>query len=829
MQKPAIAMAVVWLGVLFGSEATAQEVQYNRDVRPILSNNCFFCHGFDEGQREAGLRLDTLAGVEESGAVEPGDPDSSSLIDRIFSDDPDLVMPPSGSAYSLTDSQKNTLKRWIKQGANYEQHWAYKKLQRPDVQTTNAKHPIDVFLRRRWKSEKLQPVGNASPRQLIRRLSYDLRGLPPTSEEVRVFQADPSGANYRLLVEKWTRSIEYAEHQGLIWLDLVRWADSTGMVSDEPIATGAYRAYVIEAFRDNMPFDQFTREQLAGDLLPEVNDRTLVASGYNRLVKTNSEAGVIEKEALHALKGEHEAYTNQFQTTVENPARAVRVGDLPALGEKVRLVLKEKILKKSPHDPVGIAWMQIGGRVTWGNTGFNLTTKNAFAARLAESTNRYFWHLPWNRDDREHRMKLMVDSLKKPEGQRRRVHQDVIRFAFQESRQLDVVGLLRSQYQRLETVRQQAVDEALVSKVGPLKETKLRLRGNFMDDSGDRLNPAVLGFLDPSASNGDGKGGRSSRLDLANWLVDRINPLTARVFVNRLWFQFYGRGISETLEDAGNQGDWPSHPYLLDWLAVEFIESGWDVRHIVELMVTSDAYRLSSIPSPALSKSDPTNRFHARQGRSRLTAEEIRDSALRVAGLLKRTTEIPTRSFFSYQPKAYWAKSNKVMFGSRHMLWDTNRGESQYQRSLYTYWKRQNPHPSMLAFDAPTRQECTAKRPTTNTPGQALALLNDPIFVEAARALAESVLVDSAATTPEDRISLVFQKTLQRDATGEELQLVKDSLASFTEHFQNDPGAAKALLEVGQKKSVTLSPVEFAAWTATCRMIVNLHEFITRS
>ncbi len=1041
-----------WL-YLFAQSGEAQEVQYNRDVRPILSNNCFFCHGFDEDNRKADLRLDTFEGATDGGAIDEDDPESSSLIERILSDDPDLVMPPSDSAYRLTAQQKDILQRWVRQGANYEQHWAYKKLVRPEVPTiANAassedsedtapvlSKSIDAFIARRWKEENVAPVAPATARELIRRLSFDLRGLPPSIEDVENFQADPSESNYQKFVDLWTRSMEYAEHQGLIWLDLVRWADSTGMVSDEPIATGPYRSYVIEAFKNNTPFDQFTREQLAGDLLPQKNDRTMIASGYNRLVKTNSEAGVIEKEALHALKGEHvravgtvwlgattgcaechdhkydpitakdyyslaaffddlieigvydpgdrrfplrylydddrhrqeddkleskiaeirselyesefsaqdraqwetdtlkaykksqgradwawmpadlpparishgdyqqtetgrsvvaeddqlvqhsvsevmtgftekisdkkshlyfdltidsqqppsavavkiihgdyqrqgwkpnyfttyvwgpEALTDRFLDTVKDPKRVVHVDSLPEAGEKTRLTIPKDKLKSSPHDQVGIAWMQIGGSVTWGDTGFNLEAKKAFSALLAESTNRYWWHLPWNRDDRQHRMKLVTDSLKRAQKDRRAVHRDVIRYAFQESRQPQLVTELRQLYKQLEQVRQHATDEALISATGPLKETKLRDRGNFMDETGELLAPAVPAFLAiESSTDGDR---RNNRIDLADWLVDRENPLTARVFVNRLWFQFFGRGISETLEDSGNQGNWPSHPDLLDWLAVEFIESGWDVRHMIQLMVSTRAYRLSSVPSEELAESDPANRLLTRQGRLRHQAEEIRDSALQAAGLLRPTTEIPTQSFFPYQPAAYWARSNKIMFGSRHMAWETSSGTGQYQRSLYTYWKRQNPHPSMLAFDAPTRQECTAKRATTNTPGQALALLNDPIFVEAARALAERVLTNPAATTGDERIGMIFRYALQRDATDEERKLIGNAYESFETHYQDAPKEAERLLQVGQKKIAAdgSSAAELAAWTATCRIILNLHEFITRS
>lgn len=1030
----AVAILFASLGAL-GESCLGQTVEYNRDIRPILSNNCFFCHGFDAANRKSGLRLDFRQDALDYGAIDPGDAQSSLIVEVINSDDPGQVMPPADSAYALSAAQKDLIKRWVEQGAKYQEHWAYRKLARPSVPQSQKRTAIDAFLQRRWTSENVRPVGQADPRQVLRRLSFDLRGLPPTQEEVGRFIKDPSNDNFQAFVKKWTRSIEYAEHQGLVWLDLVRWADSSGMVSDEPIATGAYRKYVIEAFEKNMPFDQFTREQLAGDLLPSRNDQTLVASGYNRLVKTNSEAGVIEKEALHALKGEHvralgtvwlgattgcaechdhkydpitakdyyslaaffddlieigvyepgdrrfpthslyvdpelrqqddqlsaqintlrneiysfatpedalakweattlerykkatgradwawmpaelpsariatgfykqtaagrlvtaqagelamhtasetmsgftdtirdsqdviyvnvnldgsdpptaigmlvvngdyqrqgwlpeyfttyfwgdEADAELFEKTVKDPQRIVHMGAMPKTGKQVRLTIERKKVIPSLHDQVGLGWIQIGGKVTWGDTGYNLTAKSAISATLAESTLRYWWQLPQNRDDRANKMKLVTMALGMAKQDRRQVHHDVIRFAFQESQQPEKVTQLRNLYRAVESLRVRAEATALVSRTGPLKETKLRDRGNFMDETGPVLEPAIPEFLGKLDT-----GNRASRIDLADWIASRDNPLTARVFVNRLWCQFYGRGLSETLEDAGNQGDWPSHPELLDWLAVEFIESGWDVRHMVELMVSSEAYQLSSTPTEILATSDPANRLHTRQSRQRLQAEEIRDTALAAAGLLQPTTTIPVKSFYPYQPRAYWIKSNKVMFGSRYQTWETNQGKSQYQRSLYTYWKRQSPHPSLLAFDTPTRQECTAERTTTNTPGQALALMNDPIFVEAARVLAESILSDGSRDSRESRVELLFNKTLQRQPTDKELAILTLTVNSFESYYAMNPTAAAALLGVGQYESSTeLSASQHAAWTATCRMVLNLHEFITRS
>ena len=1012
---------LILTSLLFLPAMGAGKISYNRDVRPILSDNCFFCHGFDKEKREGDLRLDTWEGATEAHAIVPGFPEKSEMIARIFAKDSDDQMPPPDSAYRLTEAEMKILAQWIKEGAEYEEHWAFKKLTRPEI-PGDARNPIDAFIQRTWTENEVTPVAKADPRTLLRRLSYDLRGLPPSPDEVAAFVADPSDRHYQKFLDQWLASLEHAEHQGLIWLDLVRHADSNGMVSDEPIATGPYRKYVIEALHANMPFDQFTREQLAGDLLPDRNDRSLTASAYNRLVNTNCEAGVIEKEALYALKGEHvralgtvwlglttgcaechdhkydpikaKDYYNlatffdplieagvyepgdrrvplhflhddpsdsqlehqlaakidelreklyfskidpdalkrwadetlaaeakakavkgtfdwnwlpeqlpvaqitqgeftQLETGREviaepgelkvhlcaetqvskpegsnegffthvtldsenppalialqiingayrrvgwhpeyyvtyywgpkdhpllkkhSPQKLVHLGSLPEAGKLVRLEIPKTKFSNAPYTQQGMAWIQDGGRVIWGASGYRTSAHRIFANAQSESALRYFWELPLNRDDRKDLDTLLTTSLRLAPENRRPIHQTIIERAFREYQHPGLTRELTELY-RVAYLHRQSATPTLVSKTGAPKKTHVLKRGNFMDESGPVATPAIPGKFGTLTSQ------NPTRLDLANWIVDRKNPLTARVFVNRLWHQFYGRGISETLEDSGNQGDWPSHVHLLDWMAGEFQED-WDIRKMIRLAVTSKAYKLSSIPGSLLAQNDPTNRLHARQGRPRHSAEEIRDSALLAAGLLKLTTTIPSESFFPYQPDSYWAKSNKVMYGSRYQIWETNPGDAQYQRSLYTFWKRQNIHPSMLAFDAPTRQECTTRRNITNTPSQALALLNDPQFVEAARGLAARI------TLKEDPLSTLFQLVLQREPSPEEKSELQKFHQQMVTHFQAHPEEAKALLSIGQSPPENLDPVQHAAWTATARVVLNLHEFLTRS
>ncbi|MFK8112238.1 MAG: PSD1 and planctomycete cytochrome C domain-containing protein [Rubripirellula sp.] len=1025
--------------VTAAGQATAEELTYNKDIRPILSENCFFCHGFDSGNRHADLRLDTSAGATDDRggyqAILPGKPKESEVVARIFAEG-DEQMPPADSAYSLTAEQKDKIRRWIQQGAAYQEHWAYTSLQRPNAPKQN--NPIDAFLHQAWEDQGLAPVEPATPRQLIRRLSFDLRGLPPSYEEVERFQTDPSDAAYDQLVTKWMASIEFAEHQATRWLDLVRWADSTGMVSDEPFQSGAYRAYVIESYRDNLPFDQFTIEQLAGDLIARPTDRSLIASGYNRIVKTNCEAGVIDKEALYALKGEHvralgtvwlgsttgccechdhkydpftakdyyslasffddlievgvytpgdrrvplhyvhqtssdsqrdaelskrhqqrharilandrdgqtewEAATKQkladnssrsefrwipshpaapriaigdFQLTehegrlarkveaielhrhgfAENatgffsrsaivasdkdafyvdvfldvddspemlavqvlhgdygrlgwkpefdetyywgtdtseamstssdwlhPANAKRMGDLPEAGSWQRLKIpKSALISTNKYYCVGMAWIQSPGTVAWGDSGIETSTAKVAELELGETAIRKWRDKPHYRMVFQKRMTVPKEALNQLPKRRSELQIEMVREAFLEQSQPELMDELREIESELAKLRWNS-RPVLVSRAATPKQTRLLSRGNFMDESGPIMKPEIPEFLGELPTNGR----RANRLDLAQWLVSDENPLTARVFVNRLWHQYFGRGLSETLEDSGGQGAWPSHLDLLNWLAVEFRESGWDRNHMTKLLVSSSSYKLSSRPTEQLAEKDPSNRWHARQSRYRLSAEAIRDSALSVARILQPTTEIPWDSFYPYQPARYWDRSCKVMYGSRHLPWRTSSDNHQYQRTIYTFWKRQNIHPTLLAFDAPTRQECTARRDRTNTPGQALTLLNDPIFVESARVLAQSIAQQDG--NDDEKVTAVFQGILQRKPSEEEASVMQQLLDREREHFKADPEAATSFVSIGQYPVNTkVAPDEIAAWTAVTRAMLNLHEFLTRS
>ncbi|MEO1614209.1 MAG: PSD1 and planctomycete cytochrome C domain-containing protein [Planctomycetota bacterium] len=1036
----------------------SEKIDFNRQIRPILSDNCFYCHGFDESHRESGLRLDTFEGATESDAVVPHDPDSSELLRRMLSEDADEVMPPPETEKKLSKEQIDLVKRWIEQGGEYEQHWAWSQLIRPPVPNASEDqdtNPVDAFLKQGQVKNGSPAAAVASPRTLLRRLSFDLRGIPPTFQDVRTFEADPSQRNYLAFRDRWMSETEFAEHQAVRWLDLVRWADTSGFVSDEPIASGAYRAWVIESYSQNLPFDQFSIAQLAGDLLDDPTDQDLIASGYNRIVNTNCEAGAIEAEQLYKLKGEHvravgtvwlglttgcaECHDHKFdpisakdyyslaaffddlveagvytpgdrreplhyvhensadrqldrelqakiaaikqsvaatplqrqpewETAVKSrlgdkesrdefhwipaqipaarviegefafretdgeskrafretiaesgkfnrhhaaelmtgylntgglksddekdawfidvwidpdsrpnmvgiqishgdygrlgwrtdnyetyywgtdtsgtledkqpwsdPKRVKHLGPLPEASGWTRLQIKlnERIkpVGGQNFEATGMAWLHTGGRVRWGDAGLLLRTDKTTELELGEAAIRKWWDEPFNRQVYERRAEYVAKSIRTDRSKRDPVQQELAAEAFQSlgdqlPKQANRLSRLRRLESRLHRLRAKALP-VLVSKSQPnRKQTRLLNRGDYQDTTGEFVSPAVPEFLSKNASDS----GTGSRLDLANWLFQRDNPIVARVFVNRLWHQYFGRGLSETLDDSGVQGDWPSHPELLDWLACEFRDSGWDRNHMIRLLTSSQAYQSSSVPTPELLAKDPKNRLHTRQSRFRLPAESIRDTALQAAGLLALTDEIPIQSFHPYQPNVYWTSSDKVMFGSRHLPWNTSESRSQYQRSMYTFWKRQNIHPTMLAFDAPTRQECTAQRNITNTPGQALALLNDPIFVEAARGLATRIWEHSEeATDEQNRIQLAYQYTLQRNPRPEEVSVLQTLLRKSRAEFEQVPENARRLLQIGQLgSSAQVSDVELAAWTVVARALLNTHEFIYR-
>ena len=1006
----------------------APKVDFNRDIRPVLSDNCFACHGPDVAKVKGGLRLDDRERAlqpAKSGkvALVPGKPEASELIARIQTADAEDQMPPAESHKTLTPAQKDLLRRWISEGAEYKGHWAYAKPVRTEAPPGSA--AVDFFVGRRLKEAGLKPAPAADRRTLLRRLSWDLTGLPPTPEEITAFENDPSPDAYERRVEALLASPRYGERMALPWLDAVRFADTIGYHSDTPRNIWPYRDYVIRAFNRNMPFDQFTREQLAGDLLPNPTLEQKVASGFNRLLLTTEEGGAQAKDyesryltdrvravgsvwlgqtigcaqchdhkfdpitsrdfysmgaffadvseaivgarepgmpvpdddqaqvlSLHerdvaALQreweGPHPGLPERFEQWRDAERARILADDLwiapkaasatSAEGAELKIREDASILAagKNPDRDTYVlrftnsipllAGLQVEvlpddslpskGPGRAGNGNFVLTEltvrvespsapartlplRNPRASIEQTShvdTNPYGrWSAASAVDadsrgetagwailpqvGRAQRLRVTTEraeSLAPDEvlvvelRQRHGDGHNLGRFRIQwtgdsgladapvtGNAPSEIATLLRTSPSTLDDagrtrlweyyketdpqlapLRQRLADarKAKSDFEGTLPRTLVTMRadtprvvrilprGNWMIETGEEVAPALPAFLAPQRTPPT----RLTRLDLANWIVSPENPLTTRVIVNRVWRQFFGTGLSKVADDFGAQGEPPSHPELLDWLACEFRDSGWDLKHLVRLIVLSDTYRQDSKASRELLTRDPDNRLLARQGRWRIEAELVRDQALNVAGLL--VADIGGPSAKPYQPPGYWENLN---FPVRN--YDASPGAQQYRRGLYTWWQRSYVHPSMLAFDAPTREECAAERNRSNIPQQALVLLNDPSYVEAARGFAARILRAPATGGDAARADWAWREVLGRAPSAGERETVLALLEKHRAEFRSDPDAANRFLQVGAAPPPPdLDVASLAAWTDVARALLSLHETLTRS
>jgi len=999
--------------------AKLEPLTYNRDIRPLLSNFCFPCHGPDKGARKAELRLDqeaiaTALRADSVHAIVPAKLDESEAVRRLFHPDASKRMPPSDQNRQPTDKQRRIIAAWIAQGAVYEPHWSFiapTKSEPPSV--AGSVNSIDGFIAARLDQEGLRLSPQADPGDLVRRLSFDLTGLPPNPAQVAAFRRDPSDAAYEALVEELLASPHYGERMAVHWLDLVRYADTNGYHSDETRRVWAYRDWVIRAFNANERFDQFAREQIAGDLLPDPTRDQLIASSYNRMNQITAEGGaqpgeyivkyaadrvrnlsgvwlgatlgcaechdhkfdpftsedfysmaaffadvaeygvytsgerwdpilflptpeeqaeidriktqVVETEsaiatadiAVHALAWEEQLRAGKSpawhpvwpaQSTSEGGAAltiqpdysVLATGTTPSsdkytveLGKIDRAVAAIRLeVLGDPSLNGGISRADRGGlemseviverkssKGNWTPATIATVTENFSTAGTA-ANNLIDGHLytRWNLrartpvDDRVSVVFVMEKPV--PAGSKLRVTIEMRglnrrttlgRFrlsvtekpdaGFDEGRvgnPLDVVrafatgrkpsaetaaraaAYFRATTPELQPMRdeivalytqtldmQKTMNSTMVAEAMDVpRTTRILPRGNWMNESGPVVEPAVPAFLPPLKRS---RAGRANRLDLVEWIVSPENPLASRAFMNRLWKLYFGRGISRVLDDLGAQGEWPTHPELLDWLAVEFRESGWDIQHMVRLIVTSRAYRQTSQCSAELRELDPGNALYARQSRFRLEAEMVRDNALAVSGLLSAKIGGPTVK--PYQPDGYWRDANT--FGES-LEYKPAPGEDQYRRGMYTYWKRSFLHPAMLAFDAPSREECTAQRPVSNTPVQALVLLNDPSYVEAARAFAERI-AQEGGTKPKARIVWAMEQALSRAPTKAEVRVLDKLYGANRKAYRKDGKAAAALVAIGQDPAPdSIDAVELAAWTSVARTIMNLPEFITR-
>ena len=1040
-----LACAAISLAVVAPVHA---DVRFNRDIRPIMAETCFRCHGPDKSSRMAGMRLDirdeALKPLQDGlTPIVPGDPEKSAIIQRVFASGA-RTMPPAYIHKDLTQTQKETIRQWVAEGAKYEGHWAYQPVQR-QTPPNPALHPIDAFIQARLTRDGLPASPEADRRTLIRRVTLDLTGLPPTPEATAAFLKDTSPNAYEKLVDRLLVSPQYAEQQSMHWLDAVRYADTCGFHGDNAFPAWPYRDYVLHAYRDNKPFDQFTREQLAGDLIPNATIEQRVASAYNRLNRTSAEGGLQPKEYLAKYAADRvrtavavwmgstvgcaECHDHKFDPFTSRDFYSMKAffadiketGLVPDRGKtawgslldlptpeqqtrrdaiKTRLTdaqarLAAKMESLAPrraewekqllarYEAGELAWhtqrpisaqsangavlkiyndeqvdytvydgsnlsasrgpgnglivasgpnpdnetytvtfqpgagswtalgveivqddtlpglrvargadrmvlteveAEAGGRKAsfsvgtsnlnmtapehppaaafdgdpktgWAVATYNEYSKLVLALRFTQpvrteagtvmsvrlhqdsnyrratigrfrvslSSGEYSW--PTAEKGKEI-PDAVLRALRVAEDQRTPQQKTAVAAHFQWAspdalpEAIDVANL-EKESALLET----AIPRVMVSEATKPSETRILSRGNWMDESGEIVQPAVPAFLGKLETGGE----RATRLDLANWLVKPQNPLTARVFVNRLWRQFFGIGISKVLDDLGSQGEWPTDPELLDWLASEFMKPEWqaegthpwDVKHIIRTIVTSAAYRQSSLSAPEMDERDPDNRLLARQSRFRVDAEVVRDIALSVSGLLVEKFGGPSAK--PYEPDGYLAAMN---FPKRE--YSASRGEDLYRRGVYTFWQRSFLHPSLATFDAPTREECTINRVNSNTPLQALVLLNDPIYVEAARVFAQNILKGGRAWN--DRIDWAFQRALDRTPTPVERRILADLYRKTFEEFQHSPTEAAALIHEGETPVPgDLKPAELAAMTTVARAILNLHETITRN
>ncbi len=1016
-------VAALLLGSAFASSA-ANSVNFNRDIRPILSDNCFSCHGPDQNRRKAKLRLDVREEAIALKAFIPGKPKDSELVKRILTDDEDDLMPPPESHKKLTPAQKELLQRWVAEGAEYQSHWAYAAPKRPV-----GKGGIDVLVQERLKEIGLKPSPQADRRTLARRLWFDLLGLPPKPDEVDAFVKDKSPDAYGKLVDRLLASPHYGERMAIGWLDVVRFADTIGYHSDNPRNIHPYRDYVIKAFNENKRFDQFTREQLAGDLLADASQETRVGSAFNRLILSTEEGGAQSKDYeqryltdrvravgtvwLAQTIGCAQCHDHKFDPTtqrdfysmgaffadIKEPIVGKRESGLlvPSDKDTAELARLDAKLAKAqkdydgPHKELTSAftkwqdaslvasennekWKQVKPTKVASTNGVKLTVQkdNSILASDKNPTNDTYTVTLTGALDEVVGLRLEVlpdDSLpmkgpgratngnfvlsevtatvtrgqEKPEpvkftGARATFEQTVAneksparkwtaastiagdakgkpsgwavlpeagkaqqlvlalgapltigkgdtltielkqnhtekehllgrfrlatttnaecaRVAHPPAPPAEIVTILKVAAEKrsgpqkdklfdhykglvleLAALRTEIADtkkakkdldakipKCLVTVAAETRRTvRLLPRGNWMDESGPVVQPALPSFLPVSLKKEAKTNAPLSRLDLAEWMIAKENPLTARVFVNRVWRQFFGTGLSKVIDDMGAQGEPPVNPALLDWLACEFIDSGWDVKHVVRTMVMSGTYQQVSTASKELQARDPFNRELARQSRWRLDAELVRDNALSVAGLL--VPKIGGPSVKPYQPDGYWENLN---FPTR--AYDASKGEDQYRRGLYTWWQRSFLHPSMVAFDAPSREECAAERNRSNIPQQALVLLNDPTYLDAARALGARIVKDGGSSS-DARINWAWKQTLARAPRPDELATVRQLFEKHLAQYKADDKAAEALLKGGAATLPAESKrAELAAWTSVARVLINLHETITRS
>jgi len=802
------AAALVSIGIFVPARAIAgppseAKIDFDRQVRAILSENCFACHGPDEKARKAKLRLDTKAGafarLRGGGfAIVPGNPGESEMLRRTTTADDDERMPPVKSGKKLTAAQIELIRQWIAQGAKWSEHWAFIPPVRPGLpqlpDASRAHNGIDYFVLAKLNASRLEPSREADRVTLVRRLTLDLTGLPPTPAEVDAFVTDKSPDAYEKVVDRLLASPHFGERVALDWLDAARFADTHGYHIDAGRDMSKWRQWVIDAFNQNEPFDSFTVEQLAGDLLPNATVEQRIASGFNRNHMINFEGGAIPEEY-------HTAYLVDRVNTTGTVWLGLTVGCAQCHEHKYDPISQKEYYQLFAffHNVP-----ENGLDGSKGNAAPLLKVPSPGQKQMLE-------HLNAAVKDLEPRVK----TLKPDDPELKALN--------------DRLAKLR---QELSDLEKRIPTTMVMEEMPKPRDTFVLVRGQY-DKKGEKVTPGIPAFLPPLPGSAP-----PNRLGLARWLVDSSNPLTARVAVNRYWQMFFGTGLVKTAEDFGIQGELPSHPELLDWLAVEFAspsaaptgsgaKTPWDVKAFLKLIVTSATYRQSSVATKELRERDAENRLLARGPRHRLQAEFIRDQALAVSGLLNR--EIGGKSVAPYQPPGLWEELMSRADGKNWtaQTYVQDHGKDLYRRTMYTFWKRTCPPPTLATFDAPDRETCTVRRARTNTPLQALVLMNDPTYVEASRKLAERMMTE--AKTTDDRIALAFRLATARKPTERETVVLRQVFEVELAEYRKDGKKALKLLSIGEaKREEKLDPAELAAWTIVASAILNLDETVTK-
>jgi hypothetical protein len=820
-------------------------IDFNRDIRPILAENCFYCHGQDGNKRQADLRLDDRAAAVSAGAIVPGNTGASTALERIRSSDPDVQMPPPTSNRKLSDEQKQLLDRWIAAGAEYAPHWGFVPPARPAVPAVSRaewpRNDVDRFVLARLEREGLAPSPEADRPTLIRRLHADLVGLPPTPEEVDAFVADADPKAYEHLVDRLLASPHYGERLSLSWLDAARYADSNGFQQDGDTWQWMWRDWVVRALNADMPFDRFSTEQLAGDLLPDATPEQKIATGFNRNHLLNGEGGAIAEEQrfnnlfdrvdttsttwLGLTMACAQCHDHKYDPLTQ--ADYYRLLDafnrVPESGTPTRFSARIRVappVLELPSEAQKQKLAELEAKKTALEGDARPVIDSAFAAwragLFADGEPADGADLPRN----------LTPLLRKPEAERtdadRKSIDSQLRSHFEAKVKADVVKSL-PQVVAFETAKKEfdeykgdQLPRPMVMSDDKPRETKVLDRGDYLSPKGDAVVFAPPSFLPPLPA-----GAPANRLGLARWLFAPEHPLTARVQVNRMWQHFFGMGLVKTTEDMGVQSEYPAHLPLLDWLAVEFRERGWSQKQLHRLLVTSATYRQASrVTADHLAK-DPENRLFARASRFRMPSLVLRDVALSASGLLDGRLGGPP--VYPYQPDEIWEAL--AITKERDFTYPASHGADLYRRSLYTFWRR-TVNPANM-FDAANRQTCSVRTSRTCTPLHALTTLNDPTWVEASRVLAERAM--KATADVDGRLAFAFRRILGRRPTDYDSTAIRRMYERQLAVYQADGDAAKQLLGIGESpRDETLDAAAHAALSGVCLGIFNLDEALTR-